>query len=106
MLVKCYELITRTSYSWIFLLEVLLFVDITILTTSAKYLKKKRKKKDVFNKGCPRIKCVAPSFFFTWVVPFLINKILWVVGVIKIKISCLVGKLKPTQLICVVLPQF
>jgi hypothetical protein len=45
MLVKCYELITRTSYSWIFLLEVLLFVDITILTTSAKYLKKKNKKK-------------------------------------------------------------
>ena len=48
-------------------------------------------------KGCSRIKCV---------VGFLINKILWVVGDIKIKISCLVGKLKPTQLICVVLPQF
>jgi hypothetical protein len=29
---------------------------------------------------------------------------LWVVWDIKIKISCLVGKLKPTQLICVVLP--
>lgn len=52
MLVKCYELITRTSYSWIFLLEVLLFVDITILTTSAKYLKKiyKKGKKDYFTK--------------------------------------------------------
>jgi hypothetical protein len=45
----------------------------------------------------------AASFFFTWVVGFLINKILWVVGDIKIKMSCLVGKLKPTQLICVVL---
>jgi hypothetical protein len=41
---------------------------------------------------------VAASFFFTWVVGFLINKILWVVGDNKIKISCLVGKLKPTQL--------
>jgi hypothetical protein len=40
------------------------------------------------------------------VVGFLINKILWVVGNIKIKISCLVGKLKPTQLICVVFPQY
>jgi hypothetical protein len=48
----------------------------------------------------------AASFFFTWVVGFLINKILWVVGDIKIKIPCLVGKLKPTQLICVILPQF
>ena len=37
----------------------------------------------------------AASFFFTWMV-----------GDIKIKISCLVGKLKPTQFICVVLPQF
>jgi hypothetical protein len=42
----------------------------------------------------------------TSVVGFLISKILWVVGDIKIKISCLVGKLKPTQLNCVVLPQF
>ena len=42
----------------------------------------------------------------TWVVGFLINEILWVVGGIKIKIACLVGKLKPTQLICVVVPQF
>ena len=41
----------------------------------------------------------AASFFFTWVVDFLINIILWVVGDIKIKISCLVGKLKLTQLI-------
>ena len=45
-------------------------------------------------------------FFNTCVVGFLISKILWVVEDIKIKMSCLVGKLKPTQLICVVLPQF
>jgi hypothetical protein len=64
----------------------------------------------IFDKGCSRMKCVGGSggsfIFFTWVVGFLINKILWVVGGIKIKISCLAGKLKPTQLICVVLPQF
>jgi uncharacterized membrane protein len=34
--------------------------------------------------------------FFTWVVGFLINKILWVVGDIKIKISCLVCKRYPS----------
>ena len=51
-------------------------------------------------------RAAASFFFFTLVVGFLINKILWVVGDIKIRISCLVGKLKPTQLICVVLPQF
>ena len=67
------------------------------------------------SQSCSRINCVGGSggsylvFFFlinTSVVGFLISKILWVVGDIKIKISCLVGKLKPTQLNCVVLPQF
>jgi hypothetical protein len=69
-----------------------------------------KKNKTVFSKGCSRIKCVGGSggsfIFCTWVVGFLINKILWVVRDIKIKIPCLVGKLKPTQLICVVPPQF
>jgi hypothetical protein len=45
-------------------------------------------------------------FLIHVLVGFLISKILWVVEDIKIKISCLVGKLKPTQLNCVVLPQF
>ena len=45
---------------------------------------------------------VAASFFFTlpWVVGFLINKILWEVEDIKIKIACLVGKLKATINLC------
>jgi hypothetical protein len=40
--------------------------------------------------------------FFTlpWVVGFLINKILWEVEDIKIKIACLVGKLKATINLC------
>ena len=57
----------------------------------------------LYYKGCSRIKRVGGSgSSFS----FLINKILWVVGDIKIKISCLVGKLKSTKLICVVLSQF
>ena len=57
-------------------------------------------------KGCSRIKCVGGSggsfIFFTlpWVVGFLINKILWEVEDIKIKIACLVGKLKATINLC------
>jgi hypothetical protein len=63
MLVKCYELITRTSYSWIFLLEVLLFVDITILTTSAKYLKKKEKKRMFSIRAVPELNVWHLHFF-------------------------------------------
>ena len=59
------------------------------------------------DKGCSRIKCVGGSggslIFLTWVVGILIDKILWVVGDKQIRNACLVGKLKPAELIFVVL---